>query len=183
MKETFCILFFSTVLWLPNLKSQTDCRGIQVIVNELVKANYFIGSEYKTGLTSEPLRKDSQYIRFQELKRCATESQLFELTHSSQNIICVFAWMSFLKIQPKTSLHFLLNEEALKKRKVTVFLNYCQGEVQKAIIDIMVEHFYEKLLEREVSLSSNEIVDFLNFKEKRSRERFIENSNSKDGRF
>jgi len=164
------ILAFFTVSTLPIAFciGQCKCRSIDSIIIDIKEANYLKKSKIITGLSSTTFeeRIDSQYLRYEELKNCASIDELKNLLRNEHNVVVAYSWKAFLTHNPKEALIFLTeHSNLLSKREVSIFLNLCQGTVTNTLAYFMVNELYDKLLSREINLTSSEIVDFLNLKE------------------
>ena len=138
--------------------AQNNCRSIDSIVVELKQANYLKNSKKITGLATTKFseRIDSQYVRYEELSNCASIDKLIKLMNNENNVIVAYSWKAFLNTNSKEALHFLLtNSDSLSKRKISVFLNYCQGTVTNSLEFFMVHELYNKLLSRQIELTSS----------------------------
>lgn len=147
---------------------QRKCRDIDSILVEIAKANYFKDSKINTGLASVSFseRIDSQYLRFEELKYCASNELLRNLLRHENNLIVAYAWKAFLVVEPSEALQFLLvNSDSLDERKFTIFINYCQGYYESKLTGYMIRELYDKLIEKEIKLTADEIIAFLIFTE------------------
>ena len=163
----FLYLMFTTLLSF----GQNGCN-LDSIVFELQKANYVKNTKLITGLSSVPFseRIDSQYLRYEALKNCASIKDLRALLNSQNNVVVIYSWKALLSQKPTKALDFLLkNATLLDEKEVFEFLNYCQGTVTKKLSVFMTYELYDKLLSKEIDLTSTEIVDFLNFKEELSK--------------
>lgn len=131
-------------------------------------------SEYATGLTSEPYKKDSQFIRFKDMTRCASSMQLLELMENPNNYVSLYSWLGYLQNNPSLALQYLMKRNDLKTRRVCHFLNLCQGSVDVDMSFVMTNILWQGILNREIELSATEIVDFLNYQEEGRQERMRE---------
>jgi hypothetical protein len=178
--STFFALVSLAILPIDSF-SQSQCPAVDSLVNAIKKANYFKQHEYRTGFGE--YGRDSQYMRATTLAICAKEDQLRTLLDNEHNIVALYGWLALMQHQPEEALRYLLKTPALKKRSVTEFLNSCQGDVEKAMADVMTDQFYAALLKRQITLSADSLIDFLNFKEERIREVARQHMSTPTGRF
>jgi hypothetical protein len=181
MHKTILFALFFVAFQPIGLYSQSPCPDLDSLVNAIQKANYFKEFEYRTGFGE--FGRDSQYLRAATLTSCATEDQLRVVLTSEYNIVALYGWLALMQKQPEEALQYLIKTKELKKRTVTEFLNSCQGDVEKAMADVMAYQLYHALLQRKITLSANSMVDFLNFKEDWMWEKARERWSKPDGKF
>lgn len=165
------LLFFVLCLSFACLQAQNPCRSTARLAKVLADGQYVTGSRIQTGLATRMVI-DSQYVRFEELQRCASAGELAQLIRSDSNVLALFAWQAYLLVQPAQALQFMYAyKDRLRTRWANHFLNHCQGSVKTRMLDFMERDAYEKLVSEKIELSAREIVVFLQFKEMREKER------------
>lgn len=164
----FCIFLVNFAI------GQNDCRSIEKIVDDIKEINYFKNTKMLTGLGINLPAVDSQFINYEELKYCASETQLFDLlANEANNVVTAYAWKAYLLLKPSQAFEFLKdNKLHLCGRSMKNYLNSCQGMVDIYLLDYMISEFYDRLLDSDIKLSAEEIIEFLNFMENRQISRY-----------
>lgn len=167
IKRKYHLLFSIYIVILPSIFGQVDCGNIDSIIQKIIKANYFKEHLYITGMSSEiGIKKDSQYLRYEQLVNCASINKLDQLLKSDNNVMLAFAWKALLIKAPKKALDYLdLNFDNLRTRKVSVFANYCQGMLKSKLSTVLLNELSTWITEKGHKLPAKELVIFNTIKD------------------
>jgi len=151
-----------------NLASQSGESSLQEIIIAMEEGNYITNSLYRTGLYSGPIQKDSQYLLYDELKECVSDEQIHNLISVQSPVVQYYSILIFMARRPNQAMQFIFdNEQILKTKSVTNFLNYCQAFLNQRLIDALHFRIYDMILEEEIDLSARNLVRFLQLRERR----------------
>lgn len=157
-------------------KEEKACRNITDIISDIDSINYISARRVTIGGV------DTSYLKFIELKNCASEQELLELINvkNSSNLIAL-AWKTLAYKNPNKAITLFsktINSEIHKKEPITkrisrgdiekecTIVNKIYNEmvfvVEEDIRDFVKEEIYQAILKKEIILKYDELIDFLN---------------------
>jgi len=159
-KYTDCEPFIRLSIELQKLKKEKKCRGIRNVLEDIKQRNYvFIHSVLTFG---DSLRLDSQYVFFEELRRCANEDELKFMMRRDDVQIFALAWKALTLNNPIKGLK-CMKERWIGALPPILLYDGCKS-VEVDLKKYMIIEFENIIIENDLKIHQSELDEYYEYR-------------------